>query len=119
MTPTSYPAARAETSGLVRTLTALFLFGVSFGFVEAAVVVYLRALYEPVHQRRYPNAEPHALFPVLLPEDLDGDVKPLLAIELAREATTMVMLAAAALAAARNFRQWLAGLLLAFGVWDI
>src|SRR5262249_35358923 len=119
MTATSHPAARAETPSLARVLTALVLFGVSFGFVEAAVVVYLRALYEPIHRERYPEADPHALFPILLPEDLDGDVKPLLAIELGREAATIVMLAAAALAAARNFHQWLAGLLIAFGVWDI
>jgi hypothetical protein len=35
------------TPGLFRKLTALWLFSISFGCVEAAVV-YLRALYEPI-----------------------------------------------------------------------
>jgi hypothetical protein len=107
---------------LVRILTALALFGVSFGFVEAAVVVYLRGLYAPMHQQRYPDTAADALFPILLPEDLEatGPTPRLwLQVELAREAATLVMLAAAALAAARNFRQWLAGFLVAFGVWDL
>ncbi len=36
---------------LRRTVVGLFLFGISFGYVEAAVVIYLRALYEPLRQR--------------------------------------------------------------------
>jgi hypothetical protein len=31
-----------------RALLALTLFGVSFGYVEAAVVVYLRSIYDPL-----------------------------------------------------------------------
>jgi hypothetical protein len=109
-----------ERPRLLRTLAALTLFGVSFGFVEAAIVVYLRALYEPIHRRVYPDAAPDALFPILLPQDLEA-VGPTrgLAIELVREAATLVMLAAVGLAAARDFRQWLAGFLFAFGVWDV
>ncbi|HXG10531.1 MAG TPA: hypothetical protein VNK04_12285 [Gemmataceae bacterium] len=111
-----------DRPALVRVLAALILFGVSFGFVEAAVVVYLRGLYGPIHRRVYPDAEPGALFPILLPEDLKAagpEAEHWLKVELVREAATMVMLAAVALAGARNFRQWLAGFLIAFGVWDI
>jgi hypothetical protein len=37
----------------------------------------------------------------------------------AREAATLVMLVAVALAAAGTFRQWLAAFMIAFGTWDI
>ena len=40
-------------------------------------------------------------------------------IEIGREAATMLMLAAIALAVARNTRQWTAAFAIAFGVWDI
>jgi hypothetical protein len=40
-------------------------------------------------------------------------------VEIGREAATMVMLAAIALAVARNARQWTAAFAIAFGVWDI
>ena len=43
---------------LRRTLAALGLFGVAFGYVEAAVVVYLRELYEPVQDRLFPDRLP-------------------------------------------------------------
>jgi hypothetical protein len=39
--------------------------------------------------------------------------------ELGREFATLVMLAAVALLHARNFRQWFAGFMIAFAVWDI
>ena len=39
--------------------------------------------------------------------------------ELAREAATLVMLAAVPWAFARNVRQWIAGYMIGFGVWDL
>ncbi|MDQ6758441.1 MAG: hypothetical protein M3Z32_01085, partial [Acidobacteriota bacterium] len=39
--------------------------------------------------------------------------------ELGREAATILMLAAVALAVARTFQEWAAAFLIAFGVWDI
>jgi hypothetical protein len=39
--------------------------------------------------------------------------------EMGRELATLVMLAAVGLAAGRTFREWLAGFMIAFGVWDI
>jgi hypothetical protein len=113
---------RTPASGLARTLLALTLFGVAFGYVEAAVVVYLRALYEPVHQRLYPGRAAADLFPFVPLDRLEmtgpGQVN-LAATELGREAATLLMLAAAALAVARNSRQWLAAFVLAFGLWDL
>lgn len=43
----------------------------------------------------------------------------ILFVEIGREAATMLMLAAIALAVARNARQWTAAFAIAFGVWDI
>ena len=57
---------------LRRTLIALVLFGISFAYVEASVVVYLRASYEPLHQRLYPERAPTDLFPILRPDQLDA-----------------------------------------------
>jgi hypothetical protein len=105
-----------------RVFGALVLFGLAFGFVEAAVVIDIRAVYEPLHQRLHPSASPDDLFPVLTLDDLRsaGPMHlKLLHVELAREAATIVMLGAIALAFARNAREWLGGFLIAFGVWDI
>ena len=105
-----------------RAVAALFLFGISFGYVEAAVVVYLRAIYDPIRERLHPGRNAHELFPLITPRELAsaGPENPRrLLIELGREAATMVMLGAVALAVARNARQWVAAFLIAFGVWDI
>jgi hypothetical protein len=107
-------------------LTALVLFGVAFGYVEAAVVVYLRAAYEPLHERLYPSehADPRlgGLLPFIPLSHLQREGPAFVdwaATELAREAATLLLLAAAALAVARNFRTWFAAFVLAFGLWDL
>src|SRR5262249_30630289 len=108
--------------GVIRPLAALLLFGITFGYVEAAVVAYLRALYEPMHQRLYPDAAPDDLFPVIPLEELKAagpEHTRRLLTELGREAATLLMLAAVALAVARNGRQWFAAFAIAFGLWDV
>ncbi len=45
-------------SDLWRNLAALVLFGVSFGYVEATVVVYLREFYEPLALELTPDRRP-------------------------------------------------------------
>jgi len=105
-----------------RAVAALFLFGISFGYVEAAVVVYLRAIYDPIRARLHPERGPNDLFPLITSQELAnaGPENPRrLAIEIGREAATMVMLGAVALAAASNLHQWIAAFAIAFGVWDI
>src|SRR6476620_9928870 len=91
--------ARARAPGLARTLAALTLFGVAFGYVEAAVVVYLRAAYEPLHERLYPDLhhDPHlgGLLPFLPLERLQSAGPAFVdwaATELAREAATLLLL---------------------------
>ncbi len=47
-----------------RTVLALFLFGTAFGYLEAAVVSYLRELHEPARQRFHPGRSRADLFPL-------------------------------------------------------
>jgi hypothetical protein len=101
---------------------ALLLFGTAFGYLEAAVVTYLRLLHEPARQRFHPGRAPGELFPLLTLDQLrstGGEQQQTLAVEIGREAATIVMLAAVALAAAENTGQWAAAFVLAFGAWDI
>lgn len=88
---------------MTRRVLWLAAYAVAMGYLEAAVVVYLRALYYP-----------------------DGFTFPLAAmpermalIEIAREAATIVMIAAvAALAGADRWERFLC-FSLVFGIWDI
>ena len=86
-----------------RPRIALLLYAVAFGYLEAAVVVYLRAIYYP--------------------EGFSFPLKPMepgiLGVEIGREAATVVMIFAVAWAAARSRWQTLIGFALVFGVWDI
>lgn len=107
---------------LTRTLLALALFGIAFGYVEAAVVAYLRNIYTPIRHKTFPMMPHDDLFPLLQVEHLQAagpEYVRLLWIELGRELATLVMLAATGLAIGRTFREWLAGFLICFGVWDI
>jgi len=105
-----------------RAIVALVLFGAAFGYLEAAVVGYLRMLHEPARQRFHPGRPPGELFPLLTLDQL-RDAGPrqttILRIEIGREAATILMLAAVALAVSNNAGEWLAAFALAFGVWDI
>ena len=105
-----------------RAVAALFLFGISFGYVEAAVVVYLRAIYDPIRQQLHPERDPSDLFPLITTQQLAAsgpENTRRLEIEVIREAATLIMLAAVALAVARNGHEWFAAFSIAFGVWDI
>lgn len=105
-----------------RTIIALILFGTAFGYLEAAVVTYLRLLHEPARQRFYPSRSPDQLFPLLTLDQvwsIGPDSQRILVTEIGREAATIVMLGAVALAVARNAGQWAAAFVIAFGTWDI
>ena len=100
---------------------ALLLFGTAFGYLEAAVVDYLRQLHEPARQQFHPGRPAAELFPLLTLEQLRAsgrDQQRTLAAELGREAATILMLAAIALAVAENAGQWAAAFVIAFGAWD-
>jgi hypothetical protein len=107
---------------VIRLVVALALFGIAFGYLEAAVVVYLRALYEPIHERFHPGRNSGDIFPVLTLEELRlarPEATHWLGIELGRETATLAMLAALALAVGRNWQKGLAVFAMAFGIWDI
>jgi hypothetical protein len=119
---------------LARVLVALVLFGVGFGYVEAAVVVYLRQILEPARQEQLAGALPSAAQP-RCPTEWADEVFPLLSseqlqaagpqyvravvTEMGRELATLLILTAVALVAARNVREGLAAFMVAFGVWDV
>jgi hypothetical protein len=102
-------------------LAAAALFGIGFGFVEAAVVVYLRAavgllpgyggtLSDVVRlsSDRYQNAR------------LLGELpESLRAVEMLREAATIIILLSVAFLAAKSFRERCALFLWSFAAWDI
>ncbi|HEY0119849.1 MAG TPA: hypothetical protein VGC04_13820 [Cellulomonas sp.] len=106
----------------VRHLVALLAFGVAFGYVEAAVVFYLRRLldyhtgYSVVGRHVYLNLGFIAFVtpdrPVL------GD-EAVTSTETAREAATIVMLVAVAYLAARTVGRRLAAFFVVFAAWDL
>jgi hypothetical protein len=106
----------------LRPVLILLLFGVAFGYLEAAVVSYLRILHEPARRHFYPDRPSGELFPLLTLEQVQAagpEQQKTLFVEIGREASTMLMLASVAWAVASNARQWAAAFVIAFGVWDI
>lgn len=98
------------------------LFAVAFGYVESAVVVYLRVVYDPIRASLHPEQPAESLLPLITVEEL-REVDPThirnLVIELGREAATILMLVVVALLATRRRGEWLAMFMINFGVWDI
>jgi hypothetical protein len=109
-------------SGWVRRALLVALFAVAFGYVEAAVVVYLRVVYDPLRASLHPDQPEGSLLPLITLDELraadPGHVRRL-GIELGRELATLVMLATAAALASRRRGEWIAMFLIAFGVWDL
>ncbi len=93
----------ARRTSVTGRLLWVALFGVAFGWVEAAVVVYLRRIV-------YPGG---FAFPLRVIDPA------LLKVELVRELATLVMLAAVGMLAGRSRWQRFACFLIAFGVWDL
>jgi hypothetical protein len=101
-------------------IAGLVIFSAAFGYVEAAVVTYLRSIYTPLRMHFYPGSASE-LFPLLTFEQLRllGPEHILrLQTEIGREFATLLMLGGAALVAARKPREWVAAFLICFGVWD-
>jgi hypothetical protein len=85
------------------TILWLTLFSIAFGFVESAVVVYLREIY-------YPMGFSFPLAPMS---------SRLAMTEIIREAATLVILLSAGVLAGRNIRERVAFFIYCFAVWDI
>jgi len=91
------------SSDLRNRIIWLVLFSIAMGFLETAVVVYLRELY-------YPNG---FSFPLTVMDQRVG------IIELLREAATVVMLLGVGVLAGRSLPQRFAFFIMAFAIWDI
>lgn len=90
-------------SNLTRAVLLLTIFSIAMGFMEAAVVIYLRELY-------YPGG---FAFPLsVIPQKIS-------LVELLREAATLIMLWAVGYIAGKNFTERFAFFLFCFGVWDL
>ena len=85
---------------------ALWVFALAFGWIEAAAVVYLR-------QTAPRDAAAAIEFPLVLV------AANLVAVELVREACTLIVLGAVAWLAARRWAELVGAFLLMFGVWDL
>jgi len=81
----------------------LTIFGITMGYFESAVVVYLRAIY-------YPEG---FTFPLRAMTDQK------IAVEIFREAASIIMLLSVAALAGRKFRERFAYFIFSFGIWDI
>jgi hypothetical protein len=101
------------------TLLTLALFGASFGLVEAAVVVYLRAAAGVSGQYVSTTPELQAATYQEAAASLAHIPAGLRAVEGYREAATMVMLCTVALLAGARAKERWGGFLWVFAVWDI
>ena len=95
-----------------------FIFAIAMGFLEAAVVVYLRELY-------YPNGfkiSEKVKFPFIKfgpVAELKPFSKKLIITELGREFATIIMLVTFAILVGDELISQIAYFLLAFGIWDL
>jgi hypothetical protein len=108
--------------GVRLRLVALLVFGTGFGFVEAAVVSYLRRIIG------YESGYHLGARKVYLDLGVIAFVQPdrsvlvdlhLTQVEIAREAATLFMLVAIAVLAGETLRRRLAAFFIAFTVWDL
>lgn len=104
-----------------KTLAVAALFGIAFGFVEASVVVYLRAAVGllPGYGGTLTDVSQLSSGIYLQAQILTELPKSLLVVELFREVATMVMLVAIAFLTASKFRERCAIFLWVFAFWDI
>ena len=86
-----------------RVIILLILFSTAMGFMESAVVIYLRHIYYPEGFR----------FPLVPVSNLDGIT------ELFREFATLIMLVTISAIAGKNPVQRFAIFLLNFAIWDL
>ena len=92
-----------KNNGYIKQLLWVLIFAAGFGYVEASVVVYLRALY-------YPDGFG---FPLKMLPDRT------LLVEAVREFATILMILGAAVAAGKTKLERFAYFMFIFGIWDI
>ena len=92
-----------HSGSYLNTLGLVVVFSIAMGFLESAVVVYIRELY-------YPDG---FIFPLRVMEE------HLVVTELLRELATLIMLAGLAWLAGKTWYERFGFFLVAFGTWDI
>ena len=104
-----------------RQLVLLAVFAGAFGFVESAVVLYLRAATGllPGYRGTLSNVRQSSASDYKQEESISEVPESLLDIEILREAATMVMLISVALLAGIGVRERCAIFLWTFAVWDL
>lgn len=93
---------------MLKRLLVAIVFSIAFGYIESAVVVYLRAIF-------HPNG-------FTFPMDvfaLTAQGRQLLLTEIGREVATLVLILAAAWFFGRNRQEHAAYFMLIFAVWDV
>jgi hypothetical protein len=115
----SWRSRGLQISGRKLAVTAIF--ALAFGFVEAAVVVYLRAALGLLPGYTGPLSQVQQTAGIANPDPalISHFPHTLLAIEMVREAATMVMLVSIALLTVVKPREQLAIFLWTFAIWDI
>ena len=104
-----------------RQLVLLAVFAGAFGFVESAVVLYLRAATGllPGYRGTLSNVRQSSAGSYKQEESISEFPESLLNIEILREAATMIMLISVALLAGIGVRERSAIFLWTFAVWDL
>jgi hypothetical protein len=104
-----------------RQLILLAVFASAFGFVESAVVIYLRAATGllPGYRGTLSDVRRSSAEAYKQEESINEFPESLLTIEVIREAATMVMLTTLALLAGTRLRERCAIFLWTFAAWDI
>lgn len=108
---------------MTRKLIGLIIFSIAFGFVEAAVVFYLRKLFG--YQLGYaglPNYSTYldlGFISFVSPTELIFNDKSIYFAEILREIATLVMLAVVAYISSQKVKQRWAVFIIIFSIWDI
>jgi hypothetical protein len=102
-----------------RRLCVLAVFGIAFGFVEASVVVYLRAAVGLLPGYGGSLADVARFSSTIYQQAARQLPSSLLKVEILREAATLLMLISLALLSARSARERWAALLWSAAVWDL
>ena len=88
---------------LLKKILLVFIFGIAFAYIEAAVVAYLRTIYYPTGFH----------FPLVMRYDRN------LTIEFFREFATLIILFSSSALLSRKFWEGFGYFVIIFGVWDI
>ncbi len=100
-------SAQPPRETILRWLVVVIL-SIAFGYIEAAVVVYLRGIFHP-----------DGFYFPLPAFGLTDSIQRLLLIEVGREAATLVVILSTCILAGHNRRQRFAYFMTIFAVWDI